>query len=247
LSNNYGAIKFKNVIISDATLRRTSSSNRSAPSDDRPAPNAVAVAAKKVAAAAAPAPAAASKPDVAKSAAVQKFFRQAADAKPKSSAATTSKASVAAGLAPVNISASQPAPISQAQEKVIAAAPTASRENVTDDGEWNDQGEAYNIDKSNLKKRKSADIPPTRHSREVEESEELEDSGNVSKHEEKDNIPSAVSFGKYKVHGAMDDFMEDIAIQNYIKAQEAGGEQPKSIAKKRKLVPKVRISGNCEE
>ena len=147
LSNNYGTIKFKNVTISDTSLKRTASNNRAAPADDRPAQAMTAVA-KKVAAAVTTAPAPLNKPDVAKSAVVQNFFKQTAVAKPK-----TSAASIVAVPASANIPASQPVQASQANDIAAAVESSAVKENVADDGEWNDQDEAYSTDKSNLKKR----------------------------------------------------------------------------------------------
>lgn len=117
-----------------------------------------------------------------------------------------------------------------------------SNETADDDGEWDD-GSNYKIDKETLKKRKAPASTATFEER--DNAEFAEDNSAVplenSQNESEEDKERSKKENKFRIHGAMDDFIEDAAINEFKKHQKEGGPAaPASISnKRRKLVPKV--------
>jgi hypothetical protein len=231
--NEYGAIVFSKLVVSTTKKVKPTSAPRPAasttPSSVKDPAKANPFAATKPASAA-PSAGSGFKEEVVKSAAVQNFFKKSAAAPANTAKQSTIKKSVEKPV--------------EAVTKAKAAKEQDAEGDADDDGEWND-GEGK-VDKDNLKKRKGANAAKFVE-RDESQSQEVV-------HYEMDLVTdSDPAFqevkgpNKFKVHGAMDNFIEDAAISEHKKEVEAeanGTALPSSSTghkKRRKLVPKVYI------
>jgi hypothetical protein len=186
------------------------------------------------------------------SAVAQNFFNNPSAAKTKS--ATKSDVSTTLKTAPPkpDPTSSAPAPAGVGSNE-SATAEGGAKEEIDDDGEWND-GDAYATDKRNLKRRRNPvirdedDEPCPAQGTQNSEAPSAVDDDLSFLNDDTDDDPKkkSASKGKYKVHGAMDDFIEDAAIANYKKSVAEGSttaeSEPSTHTKRRKLVPKVMTS-----
>lgn len=102
-----------------------------------------------------------------------------------------------------------------------------------EDAEWDD-GTGYRTSKENLKKRKAINIPDDDDEGKSQKMDEETDAIVIDE-EEKENKQSK----KAHTHGAMDDYMEDVAIAKHIASQEAGSNDAIVKKTKKKLVQKT--------
>lgn len=229
MRNEYGTVQFSKLEISHNKKAHPTKAPRPAPStvtpnksvkDPAKPSTSTGSALSTRAQSSAPSEESGIKEAVIKSKAVQNFFKKGAD------------------------SASAPSAKSSSAPKAEAAAPASKTkpkaENVDDDGEWDD-GSNYATDKSNLRKRKPAGATATFAEREEPEA----DLTDVAVDMEDPVAEESNGPNKFRVYGAMDNFIEDAAIAEHKKEVAAGNgdaandRKPSAGSKRRKLVEKV--------
>ena len=103
-----------------------------------------------------------------------------------------------------------------------------------EDAEWDD-GSGYRTNKDNLKKRKAINIPDEDCEDNVQKMDEEADVVAVDEDEKENKKLTKKTY----THGAMDDYMEDVAIAKHIASQESGGNEIAVKKTKKKLVQKT--------
>ena len=211
LKNEYGAITCRNVVVSK---ERSIRPKQTAPSASTAKP------VVKDPAKCAHVPATSEKSqteEVVQSAAVKSFFKKSAR-----TTTTTSKETV-----------------KKEAKKTDKQSKSPAKENIDDDGEWND-GSDYVTDKNKLKKRKANTTASSFSEREdsteaAAEDMDLDESPPVTEEVKPE--------GKFRIYGAMDTYIEDAAIIEHNKEEEAKkngmSASSTSTSKRRKLVEKV--------